>query len=240
MTLTDRFIKRTIDIGGALFGLALLWPIILGSSMVARFDTGKSGFFWQKRIGLNGKPFYLIKIRTMRDIPGHHSTVTTNHDPRITPIGRWLRKSKFDELPQLFNILIGDMSFVGPRPDVEQFTGHLVGEDAVILSIRPGITGPASIKYRFEEELLSTVANPEDYNRDVIFPDKIRINKQYISEYRIRNDIIYLLQTLSWTNGSCQPTGKGDKSPPDETPSLSNGPIKSEVDSPPTSARRIA
>lgn len=124
------------------------------------------------------------------------TTITTSHDPRITRIGHYLRKLKIDELPQLINVLLGEMSFVGPRPDVPGFADMLEGEDRIILGVRPGITGPASLKYRYEEDLLKDVDNPETYNASVIFADKIEINKKYIQNYSFLNDLKYILKTL--------------------------------------------
>jgi lipopolysaccharide/colanic/teichoic acid biosynthesis glycosyltransferase len=160
------------------------------------FNTGQNGFFTQVRIGRFGKPFKLIKIRTMRDVENLNTTVTTSNDVRITRLGRFLRKTKVDELPQLVNVLLGQMSFVGPRPDVPGFADKLSNDDRVILSIRPGITGPASLKYRGEEELLASVKDPEKYNREIIYPDKVRENKAYIKNYSFLNDIRYILKTF--------------------------------------------
>jgi lipopolysaccharide/colanic/teichoic acid biosynthesis glycosyltransferase len=115
---------------------------------------------------------------------------------RITKSGALFRKTKIDELPQLFNVLFGSMSFVGPRPDVVGFADMLEGEDRIILSIRPGITGPASLKYKDEESLLAEQENPEQYNRDVIWPDKVKINRVYIREWSLRKDVDYIKKTV--------------------------------------------
>jgi lipopolysaccharide/colanic/teichoic acid biosynthesis glycosyltransferase len=125
------------------------------------------------------------------------TSVTTDKDPRITASGRFFRKTKIDELPQLINILKGEMSFVGPRPDVLEIINTMNEEDKeIILSVRPGITGPASLKYENEEEILAAKDNPEKYNKEVIFPDKIRINKEYIEKYSFFKDIYYILKTI--------------------------------------------
>ena len=124
------------------------------------------------------------------------TTVTRSGDPRITPLGRLLRKAKIDELPQLWNVLWGDMSFVGPRPDVPGFADSLVGEERQLLSIRPGITGPATLKYRNEEELLAAAEDPEVYNREVIWPDKVSINLEYIRDWRLSKDLQYIWKTV--------------------------------------------
>ena len=132
----------------------------------------------------------------MRNDSAFNTTVTTAQDPRITMMGHFFRKTKIDELPQLINVLIGQMSFVGPRPDVPGFADLLKGDDRLILAVRPGITGPASLKYRHEEFMLKNEADPEGYNATVIFPDKVRINKEYVQNYRFIDDIKYIVQTL--------------------------------------------
>lgn len=189
-------IKRCVDVSAALAGLLLTGWIIGLAWILIRWQTGEPGFFRQARIGRHGRPFNVVKLRTMRSVPGGATMVTTSADARITPIGRLLRRTKVDELPQLFNVLVGDMSLVGPRPDVAGFADSLMGADRVILSIRPGITGPATLKYRNEEEILARVPDPEAYNRDVIWPDKVRINRHYVEHYRLRDDFRYLWQTI--------------------------------------------
>lgn len=190
-------LKRGFDLLLAFVGLLPgFWLITLGW-LVATIDTRQNGFFIQQRVGRNGRLFNVIKIRTMRNVAGVETTVTTGADPRITRVGRILRKTKIDELPQLVNVLKGDMSFVGPRPDVPGFADRLADEDKVVLSIRPGITGPATLKYRDEETTLARQADPEAYNRYVIFPDKVRINREYIENWSLAGDIRYLWQTIA-------------------------------------------
>ena len=138
----------------------------------------------------------MFKIRTMRPHCGSLWTVTTAEDPRVTRLGRFWRKTKIDELPQLLNVMIGQMSFVGPRPDVPGFADRLQGEDRIILELRPGITGPATLAYRNEEALLASVPDPVRYNREIIYPDKVRINREYIQKWSFWQDIRYILQTL--------------------------------------------
>ena len=141
--------------------------------------------------------FRVIKIRTMRTDSGIRTSVTTRNDARITRLGAMLRRFKIDELPQLINVLKGDMSFVGPRPDVPGFADSLVGEEeALFLSVRPGITGPATLKYRDEEVLLARQPDPEKYNRDVIFPDKVAINIEYVRNWSLTSDLRYIWATL--------------------------------------------
>lgn len=188
--------KRLFDICLSLIGLLCSWWLILLAWLAASLDTRSNGLFIQKRVGKNGKLFSLVKIKTMR--PGHEliTSVTQSGDPRITPLGRFFRRTKIDELPQLWNVLLGDMSFVGPRPDVPGFADNLGDEKYLFLSIRPGITGPATLKYRNEEELLAAQDNPEGYNRDVIWPDKVKINLDYIRDWQLINDIKYIWWTM--------------------------------------------
>ncbi|MCP5109168.1 MAG: sugar transferase [bacterium] len=196
MTVFQRVLKRSFDLFFSFFGLLFLWWLILLGYIMAAVSTKKSGFFKQGRVGRQGKIFTLVKLRTMRDIPGIDTTVTTSCDPRISKTGHFLRRFKLDELPQLWNVVKGDMSFVGPRPDVPGFADKLTGEDRGILSIRPGITGPASIKYRNEQELLAGQEDPRRYNREVIWPDKVKINLQYIDNYSFFKDIYYIIKTF--------------------------------------------
>lgn len=195
MSPTQAALKRTLDISVAAVGLAFLWPLIGMAILLARNDTGASGLFRQQRIGRGGKPFTVVKIRTMRAIAG--TTITTSNDARLTPFGAWLRRWKIDELPQLWNVLKGEMSLVGPRPDVAGYADRLTGEDRIILKLRPGITGPATLKYRDEEALLAAQADPETYNDKVIWPDKVAINRSYYLGYRLRDDFWYIWQTLA-------------------------------------------
>lgn len=189
--------KRGVDVILALILLPLLiWPIVLGWC-VATLDTGHNGFFTQHRVGRNGRLFRTVKLRTMRPDPKVATTVSTSSDSRITPIGAWLRRSKLDELPQLFNILAGQMSFVGPRPDVPGFADRLEGADRVVLAVLPGVTGPASLKFRDEEEMLARQEDPERYNREVLFPEKVRLNREYVENYSLLADIRYIWLTAT-------------------------------------------
>jgi lipopolysaccharide/colanic/teichoic acid biosynthesis glycosyltransferase len=196
IAIVTNSLKRAFDMVFSFTGLLFAWWIILIAWFVATIETKSNGFFLQKRVGKNGKIFKLIKIKTMRQISGNDSTVTASTDRRITRSGRFFRNTKIDELPQLYNVLVGDMSFVGPRPDVEGYADKLKGEDRVILSIRPGITGPASIKYRNEEELLAKQKNPREYNDNVLWPDKVKINKEYVKNQTFKKDIEYIIKTL--------------------------------------------
>lgn len=188
--------KRAFDIVFALVGLALTFWIIALGWIISTLSTGSNGLFTQCRVGRHGKCFRLFKLRTMRTSFKQTTNVTTAHDMRITECGRFLRRTKLDELPQLFNVLIGDMSMVGPRPDVPGFADTLSGADRIILSVRPGITGPASLRFRDEEKLLALQQYPERYNRDVIFPEKVRINREYVQNYSFFADLKYIWKTL--------------------------------------------
>jgi lipopolysaccharide/colanic/teichoic acid biosynthesis glycosyltransferase len=196
LTPIQAALKRAFDVTGATVGLLVTGWIILPAFVAASVDTRSNGFFIQKRVGRYGHVFRLIKIRTMRPVKGVDTTVTTGRDPRITALGRFFRRTKIDELPQLFNVFMGHMSFVGPRPDVPGFADTLQGADRIILSLRPGITGPATLGYRDEEILLAWVEDPERYNRKVIFPDKVRLNRKYIETYSFWSDIDYILKTI--------------------------------------------
>ena len=189
----QKILKRLFDILGASIALLLLWPVILVAALLARRDTRASGIFHQSRIGQYGQPFTVHKIRTMRAVGG--TTVTASNDVRITPLGARFRRWKIDELPQLWNVLLGEMSFVGPRPDVAGFADQLEGDDLVILQLKPGITGPATLKYRDEETLLAAQESAEQYNREVIWPDKVAINRHYLENYSIWGDLTYILRT---------------------------------------------
>lgn len=196
MRRRDAALKRALDLSVAFVGLLLAGWIVLLGWLAARIDTGESGFFRQPRIGRDGRPFGVLKLRTMRPVAGLDSTVTAAGDPRITRLGAWLRRTKLDELPQLWNVLVGDMSLVGPRPDVPGFADELVGEDRIVLSVRPGITGPATLAFRDEEALLAAQDDPERYNRETIWPEKVRINRAYVERWRLRDDLRVLWRTL--------------------------------------------
>ena len=195
MSPAQRFTKRAFDLALAVPGLVASAPVIAIAAMLARRDTGASGIFRQQRIGRHGRPFTVYKIRTMRAVEG--TSVTTAGDARITPLGAKLRQWKIDELPQLWNVVKGEMSFVGPRPDVAGFADMLEGDDREVLKLRPGITGPATLKYRNEEQLLAAAEDPEAYNREVIWPDKVAINRDYLANYSLARDIALIWQTVT-------------------------------------------
>lgn len=180
----------------SLIGLILLSPLFVVVAILIRVKMPDGPIlFKQIRVGRYGKPFTLYKFRSM--VVDHTgSNVSVAGEARITPLGAKLRKYKLDELPQLWNVFIGDMSFVGPRPDVPGYADKLEGEESVILKLRPGITGPASLKYKNEEELLASVADPVKYNDEVIFPDKVKINMQYYYHWSFWGDIKYIAKTI--------------------------------------------
>ena len=189
-------IKYIFDRIMALIGLICLSPVLLVTWILVHVKMPDGpAIFRQKRVGRNGKTFTMYKFRSMS---AHHggSSVSVAGESRITPLGAKLRKYKIDELPELWNVLIGDMSFVGPRPDVPGYADNLEGENRNILRLRPGITGPASLKYRDEEELLAKQENPQEYNDKVIYPDKVRINLYYLSHYSFIMDIKMIVATV--------------------------------------------
>ena len=180
----------------AFVGLIVLSPVLLVVWMLIRVKMPDGpAVFTQKRVGKDGKLFTMYKFRSMS---AHHSgsTVSVAGESRITPLGAKLRRYKLDELPELWNVLIGDMSFVGPRPDVPGYADKLEGDDRRVLQLRPGITGPASLKYRDEEVLLASQANPQEFNDKVIYPDKVRINLYYLDHYSFLADIKMIVATV--------------------------------------------
>ena len=189
-------LKRVFDIIFSFFGLTIFFVIILFSWAFSSINSRKNGLFIQDRVGKNGKTFKIIKIRTMKPDSSISTTVTQIGDPRITRLGLFFRKTKIDELPQLWNVLLGQMSFVGPRPDVPGYADRLQGKDRVILSVRPGITGPAQLAYKNEEEILSNQNDSVKYNDEIIWPDKVRINREYIEDYSFFKDIYYIWKTI--------------------------------------------
>jgi lipopolysaccharide/colanic/teichoic acid biosynthesis glycosyltransferase len=189
-------IKRTFDIVVAIFGIVLLSPCALVIMAVLKIVSPGPVFYIQDRIGRFGRPFKCVKFRTMSVGTDAHGSVTAANDRRITPLGRLLRAYKLDEFPQLWNVLIGKMSFVGPRPDVPGYADKLSGDDRCILLLRPGITGPASIFFRYEEQLLSLVNNPVSFNDESIWPVKVQINKQYGAHWGFLRDIGFILITV--------------------------------------------
>ena len=210
MNLFNRIIKFTFDRVVALIGLLLLaLPLAVIAIMVKRSVKGESAIFKQTRVGKEGKHFQIHKFRTMTN-EKEVSNIAYPNRARITPLGAKLRRHKIDELPELWDVLIGNMSFVGPRPDVPGYADQLQGDDRVVLKMRPGITGPATLKYRDEEHLIEEYVKQakangdtrsedeiaEWYNDEVIYPDKVRINVEYYRHYSFFNDIKIIFRTL--------------------------------------------
>lgn len=189
-------IKFLFDRIVSFLGLLFLWPLLIMIALLIRAKmSGGPALFKQQRVGKDAKLFTMYKFRSMT--VGHGgSSVSVAGESRITPLGAVLRKYKLDELPELWNVFVGDMSFVGPRPDVPGYADKLTGEDRLILKLRPGITGPASLKYRNEEEILSQVDDPIRYNNEVIYPDKVRINLEYYKHHTFLGDIRYIFETV--------------------------------------------
>lgn len=189
-------IKYIFDRLMALIGLLFLWPLLIILAILIKVKMpGGPAFFTQKRVGQHGRLFTMHKFRSMA-VSHDDSSVSVAGEARITSFGATLRKYKLDELPELWDVLIGNMSFVGPRPDVPGYADMLTGDDRRMLELRPGITGPASLKYRDEEELLAQVDNPIEYNDKVIFPDKVRINLYYLDHYSFWKDIQMIIYTV--------------------------------------------
>ena len=188
-------LKRTFDIVLSIFAIFLLFPFFLVVSFLIVIDSGFPIFFLQKRIGRDAKEFNIIKFRTMKK-NNENITITVSDDSRITRIGKYLRKTKIDELPEILNVLFGQMSFVGPRPDVKGYADKLKGANRKVLALRPGITGPASLKYYNEEYILSQKSNPKKYNDEVIFPDKVKINVDYFHNRSFFLDLKIIFATI--------------------------------------------
>ena len=189
-------LKRFFDILASLFGLLLLWPVFMVVAILIKVKMpAGSVFFVQERVGKDGVFFRCHKFRTMVG-EQEESPIAVLERDRITPIGKTLRRFHLDELPQLWDVLTGKMSFVGPRPDVPGYADKLLGKDLEILKLRPGITGPASMKYRNEEEILAQVDDPQRYNDEVIYPDKVRLNLYYLHHYSFWMDVKMVFATV--------------------------------------------
>ncbi len=188
-------IKRVLDLVGSILGLLIALPLLGFIAMSIKIMMGNPLIFRQTRVGQNGKLFTLYKFRSMT-YNHNGNSITVKGESRITPLGNFLRKYKLDELPELWNILKGDMSFVGPRPDVPEYITKLVGEERLILRIRPGLTSPASIKYKDEEKLVALATDPQSFYNEVIWPDKVRINLEYCKNRSLLGDMTLILKTM--------------------------------------------
>ena len=188
--------KRAFDIVCSLLGLVVLSPLLLVVSLLVAVTSPGGVFFRQERIGKGGKPFRIFKFRSMRkDNAG--LKITTGNDSRIAPVGRFLRKSKIDELPQLINVLVGDMSFVGPRPEVADYVSLYTPYQRQVLLVRPGITGLASIRFRNENDLLTASTDPNRTYIEQIMPRKIDLDLEYIPHASVLYDIKLIFQTFA-------------------------------------------
>jgi len=191
-----QFGKRIFDLTIALLGLIILAVPMALIAILIRITSGSPILFTQERVGKGGQIFYVKKFRTMSVRSVEDSSITVAGDSRVTAIGSYLRRWKLDELPQLWNVLVGEMSLVGPRPDVPGYADKLQGDDRKLLLLRPGITGPATLAYRNEEEILAKVSDPVQYNNEIIYPDKVRINLEYMEKCSLMQDLKYILETL--------------------------------------------
>jgi len=192
ITSTQLIGKRLFDLVLSLLLFPfLIIPIIL-LVILATIDTKTFGLFRHERIGQQAMPFMIYKIRTLKVEPHFLGSL----DRSATVLGKFLRQTKLDELPQLFNVIVGDMSFVGPRPDVKGFADKLEGLDRIVLQLKPGITGPATLKYKNEDHLLAMQDDAETYNRTIIWPDKVKINVNYIHNWSFGKDLIFILKSI--------------------------------------------
>lgn len=191
--------KRLFDIVASGIGLIVLSPLFLILAIWIKLDSKGPVFYRQVRVGKNNKDFRIFKFRSMREGSDKGSLVTIGgRDPRVTRSGYWIRKFKLDELPQLINVFIGDMSLVGPRPEVRHYVDHWTPEQMHVLDVRPGITDPASIKFRNENELMEQAEDPEKYYIEVIMQEKIKLYLEYVEHHSFWGDIGLIFKTF-WT-----------------------------------------
>lgn len=189
--------KRIFDLFFAFLGIMLLLPIYLLIAIFIKLDSKGEILYKQERIGKDGIPFYVLKFRTMvPDAFSKGALTVGSRDPRVTGVGFYLRKYKLDELPQLFNVLFGEMSFVGPRPEVKKYTDLYNENQKVVLSVKPGITDYASIKYRNENDLLAQSSDPEKLYIEEIMPEKLNLNLKYINDNNVFKDIKIIINTF--------------------------------------------
>lgn len=207
-----RWGKRAFDAAAAAVGCLVLsvpMAMIAGISLAVQ---GRPVLFIQRRVGRFGRPISVLKFRTMT-AANHEDPVTVAGDSRVTTWGSMLRRFKLDELPQVLCVLVGSMSLVGPRPDVPGYWDRLDGADRVLLDLRPGITGPASLVYRDEEEILARVENPREYNDTVLFPDKVRLARRYFEQLSLSSDLYWIVMTFMPAGSLEQRLGRKGWSP---------------------------
>jgi lipopolysaccharide/colanic/teichoic acid biosynthesis glycosyltransferase len=197
MNRIEMLVKRVFDVTMAFAGLGLFLVPLCVMAVFVKITSPGPVFFTQMRVGRQGQCFQCIKFRTMGLGGESEGNVTTATDSRITAVGRILRRWKLDELPQLWNVLTGHMSFVGPRPDVPGYADRLMGEERAVLELRPGITGPASLLFRDEETILANARDPQRFNDEVIYPAKVRINLTYALQWSFWRDLGYLFATVA-------------------------------------------
>lgn len=190
-------LKRGVDISCSLIGILILMPLFLGVALAIILNSGFPVFYFQLRVGKNNRNFKLFKFRTMHANAEKKGLLTVGgRDPRITGVGYYLRKYKIDELPQLFNVLIGNMSLVGPRPEVRKYVDLYTSDQLLVLSVKPGITDLASLKFINENELLAASSDPERTYIEEIMPEKLALNKEYINTQGLGTDLKIILATL--------------------------------------------
>lgn len=190
-------LKRAFDFTAAAFGLLLLSPVLLFAAILVKLTSPGAVIFRQERVGRGGKPFFILKFRSMvADAPNRGGQITHGADPRITAVGRLIRKTKIDELPQLFNVLRGEMSLVGPRPEVRKYVDMFAEDYKEILRVRPGITDLASVKYRDEAAILGAAADPEREYVERVLPEKIRLAREYVRRQSLLLDLGIIFGTL--------------------------------------------
>jgi lipopolysaccharide/colanic/teichoic acid biosynthesis glycosyltransferase len=194
--LAYRAAKRGLDVVASGVGLVALAPVLAGAAIAVKLSSPGPALFRQVRVGRAGRPFRILKFRSMR-VGGSGPQVTAGNDDRITPVGRVLRRYKLDELPQLWNVLVGDMSLVGPRPEVQRYVDRFPADYERILSVRPGITDHAALEYRDEESVLAAAADPEAAYVETVLPAKIQLYHQYLDERSVRTDVTLVLRTLA-------------------------------------------
>ncbi len=189
--------KRLFDLFFSILGLLILTPFLLIVGIAVKLSSPGPVFFRSQRVGKNGKMFYMLKFRTMtKDAPLRGPVITFGKDPRITKVGAFLRRLKIDELPQLINVLKGEMSLVGPRPEVPEYVRLYTPEQKAVLNLTPGITDPASIKYAQENEILGASPNPEETYLQQVMPEKIRLNLEYARQANLWDDFVTILRTF--------------------------------------------
>lgn len=197
--IADALSKRSMDLVLAGAGVALSWPLMVVIAAAISLEDGESPFYIQERVGKDGKVFHLLKFRTMTQRSAEQAgpEITVGEDARITRIGKLLRDIRLDELPQLFNILAGDMSVVGPRPEVARYVGHYSEEELAVLTVRPGLTDPATLAYRNEADRLAQSDEPEELYINEIMPEKLAMNLEYLAQRNTAKDMKIFLKTLT-------------------------------------------